>query len=45
MRTLFSTRTFGLSLGFLGLILSISCSGGKPQISKNSPEYVYLQAK
>ena len=34
-----------LSLGLMGIVLAISCSGGKPQMSKNSAEYVYLQAK
>src|SRR5262245_11780035 len=45
MRTLFSARTFGLSLGFVGLALTISCGGGKPHMSRNSPEYLYSQAK
>ena len=45
MCTFFSARTFGLFLGFAGLMLTISCGGGKPQMSKNSPEYVYSQAK
>jgi len=45
MRNLSSARTLGLSLGFVGLVLTISCGGGKPQISKNSAEYAYSQAK
>ena len=45
MRNFYSARTFGLSLGFMGLMLTISCGGGKPQLSKNSPEYLYSQAK
>ena len=48
MRNLFSTRTVRLSLAFLGLLgllLTISCGSGKPQLSKNSPEYLYSQAK
>ena len=45
MRNLFSVRMLRLPLGFLGLILATSCGSGKPQISKNSPEYVYSQAK
>jgi len=45
MRNLSSARTLGLSLGFVGLVLTIGCGGGKPQISKNSAEYLYSQAK
>ena len=45
MRNLFSTRTVRFSLAFLGLLLAISCGTGKPQLSKNSPEYLYSQAK
>lgn len=45
MRNLFSVRTFRLSLGLLGLMLAMSCGSGKPQLSKNSPEYLYSQAK
>src|SRR5437762_10375303 len=45
MRNLFSIRMFRLSLGFLGLMVAMSCGTGKPQLSKNSPEYVYSQAK
>jgi hypothetical protein len=45
MRNLFSLRTFRLSLGLLGLMLAMSCGSGKPQLSKNSPEYLYSQAK
>ena len=44
MRNLFYARTFRLSLGVLGLVLAMSCGSGKP-ISKNSPEYLYSQAK
>jgi hypothetical protein len=36
---------FRLSLGFLGMLLAVSCGSGKPQLSKNSPEYLYSQAK
>src|SRR5258706_14276844 len=45
MRNLFSARTFRLSLGFLGVMLATSCGSWKPEISKNSPEYLYSQAK
>ena len=45
MRNLFSAWTFRLSLGLLGLMLAMSCGSGKPQLSKNSPEYLYSQAK
>jgi hypothetical protein len=44
MRNLFSVRMFRLSLGLLGLVLAMSCGSGK-QLSKNSPEYLYSQAK
>jgi hypothetical protein len=45
MRNLFSLRAFRLSLGLVALMLAISCGSGKPQLSKNSPEYLYSQAK
>lgn len=45
MRNLFSIRTVRLSLGFVGLLLTMSCGSGKPPISKNSPEYLYSEAK
>jgi hypothetical protein len=44
MRNLFYVRPFRLSLGLLGLMLATSCGSGK-QLSKNSPEYLYSQAK
>jgi len=45
MRNLFSLRAFRLSLGLVALMLAMSCGSGKPQFSKNSPEYLYSQAK
>src|SRR5262245_9664503 len=45
MRDLFSARKLQLSLVVAGFIVAIGCGGGKPQMSKNSPEYVYSQAK
>ena len=45
MRNLFSVRIGLLSLGLAGFALAMGCGGGKPQVSKNSAEYVYLQAK
>ena len=45
MRNLFSLRSFRLSLGLVALMLAMSCGSGKPQLSKNSPEYLYSQAK
>ena len=44
MRDLFSAGKLQLSLVVVGFIVAIAC-GGKPQMSKNSPEYVYAQAK
>jgi hypothetical protein len=45
MRNLFSLRALRLSLGLVALMLAMSCGSGKPQLSKNSPEYLYSQAK
>lgn len=45
MSTSFAVRrAFRMSL-CLGLIVAASCSGGQPKMSKNSPEYVYSQAR
>jgi hypothetical protein len=45
MRDLFSVGKLQLSLCVLGLMFAIGCGSGKPPMSKNSPEYVYSQAK
>lgn len=44
MRNL-SVRILRLSLVCAALLLAMSCGGGKPQVSKNSPEYLYSEAK
>ncbi len=45
MSTFFFLRNILRTLLCLGLLFTLSCSGGKPQYSRNSPEYVYSQAK
>jgi len=45
MRNLFSIRTLRLSVGVAGLVWAMGCGSGKPQVSKDSPEYLYSQAK
>ncbi|MCI0423860.1 MAG: hypothetical protein L0312_32385 [Acidobacteria bacterium] len=46
MSNFFSTqRMLKLPLCLMGMMLAMSCGSGKTQVSKNSPEYIYSQAK